>query len=72
MTHRQVREALSGLLLAMFVAMLSSTIVSNALPTIVDDSAIGALIAVLFIKAVPLRTSVLREDELAPEAQVPR
>jgi len=37
MTHRQVLEALSGLLLAMFVAMLSSTIVSNALPTIVDD-----------------------------------
>ena len=37
MTHREVLEALSGLLLAMFVAMLSSTIVSNALPTIVDD-----------------------------------
>src|SRR6478752_888582 len=37
MTHRQVLEAVSGLLLAMFVAMLSSTIVSNALPTIVDD-----------------------------------
>lgn len=37
MTHRQVLEALSGLLLAMFVAMLSSTIVSNALPTIVAD-----------------------------------
>ena len=37
MSHRQVLEALSGLLLAMFVAMLSSTIVSNALPTIVDD-----------------------------------
>ena len=37
MTHRQVLEALSGLLLAMFVAMLSSTVVSNALPTIVSD-----------------------------------
>jgi EmrB/QacA subfamily drug resistance transporter len=37
MSHREVLEALSGLLLAMFVAMLSSTIVSNALPTIVDD-----------------------------------
>ena len=37
MTHRQVLEALSGLLLAMFVAMLSSTIVTNALPSIVDD-----------------------------------
>ena len=37
MSHREVLEALSGLLLAMFVAMLSSTIVSNALPTIVSD-----------------------------------
>ena len=37
MTHREVMEALSGLLLAMFVAMLSSTIVSNALPAIVTD-----------------------------------
>ena len=32
MTHRQIMEALSGLLLGMFVAILSSTIVSNALP----------------------------------------
>ncbi|MCQ0024660.1 MFS transporter [Streptomyces somaliensis DSM 40738] len=37
MTHRQIMEALSGLLLGMFVAILSSTIVSNALPEIVTD-----------------------------------
>ena len=37
MTHREVLEALSGLLLAMFVAMLSSTVVTNALPRIVTD-----------------------------------
>ncbi len=37
MSHREVLEALSGLLLAMFVAMLSSTVVSNALPRIVTD-----------------------------------
>jgi EmrB/QacA subfamily drug resistance transporter len=37
MTHREVLEALTGLLLAMFVAMLSSTVVSNALPAIVSD-----------------------------------
>ena len=37
MTHREVLEAMSGLLLAMFVAMLSSTVVSNALPVIVAD-----------------------------------
>ncbi|MEU0811274.1 MFS transporter [Streptomyces sp. NPDC005970] len=37
MTHRQIMEALSGLLLGMFVAILSSTIVSNALPEIIAD-----------------------------------
>ncbi|WP_229698335.1 MDR family MFS transporter [Wenjunlia tyrosinilytica] len=37
MSHRQIMEALSGLLLGMFVAILSSTVVSNALPTIIHD-----------------------------------
>jgi len=37
MTHRQILEALSGMLLAMFVAFLSSTVVANALPTIITD-----------------------------------
>ncbi|MEU0442459.1 MULTISPECIES: MFS transporter [unclassified Streptomyces] len=37
MTHRQIMEALSGLLLGMFAAILSSTIVSNALPEIISD-----------------------------------
>src|SRR5690349_21931271 len=37
MTHRQIMEALSGLLLGMFVAILSSTIVSTALPRIIGD-----------------------------------
>jgi EmrB/QacA subfamily drug resistance transporter len=37
MTHRQIMEALSGLLLGMFAAILSSTIVSNALPEIIND-----------------------------------
>ena len=37
MTHRQIMEALSGLLLGLFVAILSSTVVSNALPTIIAD-----------------------------------
>ncbi len=36
-SRREVLTALSGLLLAMFVAILSRTIVSNALPTIVAD-----------------------------------
>lgn len=37
MTHREVLESLSGLFLAMFVAMLSSTVVTTALPRIVAD-----------------------------------
>ncbi|MCQ4211883.1 MFS transporter [Streptomyces longispororuber] len=37
MTHRQIMEALSGLLLGMFAAIISSTIVSNALPEIIGD-----------------------------------
>ena len=37
MTHRQVLEALSGLLLAMFVSMLASTVVSTSLPVIIHD-----------------------------------
>ncbi|MET9075420.1 MFS transporter [Streptomyces sp. NPDC004232] len=37
MTHRQIMEALSGLLLGLFAAILSSTIVTNALPTIIKS-----------------------------------
>jgi EmrB/QacA subfamily drug resistance transporter len=37
MSHRQVLEALSGLMLAMFVAILSSTVVTTALPRIISD-----------------------------------
>ncbi|MEU5840515.1 MDR family MFS transporter [Rhodococcus sp. NPDC047139] len=37
MTHREILVVLSGLLAALFTAMLSSTIVSTALPTIIAD-----------------------------------
>ncbi|MDQ1624332.1 MAG: hypothetical protein QOH19_2750 [Actinomycetota bacterium] len=37
MTHRQIMEALTGLLAAFFTAILSSTIVANALPTIMAE-----------------------------------
>ncbi len=37
MTHRQILEALTGLLAALFTALLSSTIVANALPTIMSE-----------------------------------
>jgi len=37
MSHREIMEALSGLILGLFTAMLSSTIVTNALPRILSD-----------------------------------
>jgi EmrB/QacA subfamily drug resistance transporter len=37
MTHREVLEAMSGLLLGMFVTILSSTVVSAALPRIITE-----------------------------------
>src|SRR4051812_5850075 len=37
MTRRQVLEAISGLLVGMFVAILSGTVVSTSLPRIVSD-----------------------------------
>lgn len=37
MTHRAVLQAMSGLLLALFVVMLSGTVVTNALPPLVVD-----------------------------------
>jgi len=37
MTQRQIVQALAGMMLAMFTAFLSATIVSNALPTIITD-----------------------------------
>ena len=37
LTHKQILEILAGLLAALFTAVLSSTIVSNALPTIIAD-----------------------------------
>jgi EmrB/QacA subfamily drug resistance transporter len=37
LTHREILEVLFGLLSGMFTAIISSTIVSNALPTIIAD-----------------------------------
>ncbi|MBB2948793.1 EmrB/QacA subfamily drug resistance transporter [Actinoplanes lutulentus] len=37
MSHRRILEALSGLLLVLFIALLSSTIVSTALPKIIGS-----------------------------------
>ena len=37
MSHRQVLEALTGLLMGMFVSMIANTVVSTSMPTIVHD-----------------------------------
>src|ERR1700709_2039318 len=37
MSHQQILTSMTGLMLSMFVAMLSSTVVSNALPRILHD-----------------------------------
>ncbi|MDM7854487.1 MDR family MFS transporter [Cellulomonas alba] len=37
MTHREVLEALSGILLGMFVSMLATSVVSSSLPKIIAD-----------------------------------
>lgn len=37
MNHREILESLSGLLLVLFVAMISSTVVSTALPRIIGE-----------------------------------
>jgi len=37
MTHRQVLEALSGILLGMFVSILATSVVSSSLPRIIAD-----------------------------------
>ncbi|MGZ4541814.1 MAG: MFS transporter, partial [Mycobacteriaceae bacterium] len=58
MTHRQILEALSGLLLGLFVAILSSTVVSNALPTILSDLHGGEAAYTWVITATLLTTTV--------------
>src|SRR3954470_3001035 len=37
MTHREVLESLSGILLGMFVAILATSVVSSSLPRIISD-----------------------------------
>lgn len=54
MTHQQIRQALSGLYLGIFVAILSSTVVTNALPTIVADLHAGQSVYTWVIRRRPV------------------
>jgi EmrB/QacA subfamily drug resistance transporter len=58
MAERQVLEALSGLVLALFVAILSSTVVSAALPRIIADIG-GGQSAFTWVIAITLLTMTL-------------
>jgi len=58
MTHGQILKALSGLYIGLFVAILSSTIVTNALPTIVADLNAGQSTYTWVIASTLLTTTV--------------
>ncbi|MFC5929333.1 MDR family MFS transporter [Cryobacterium melibiosiphilum] len=58
MTHRQVLEALSGLLLGMFVSILAGTVVSTSLPVIIADLGGGQSSYTWVITATLLATTV--------------
>src|SRR5947209_1570367 len=58
MTHGQILRALSGLYLGLFVAILASTIVTNALPTIVADMHAGQSTYTWVISSTLLATAV--------------
>jgi len=58
MTHKQILQALSGLYIGIFVAILSSTVVTNALPTIVAELHAGQSVYTWVITATLLATTV--------------
>jgi EmrB/QacA subfamily drug resistance transporter len=58
MTRAQIGQAMSGLYISIFVAILSSTIVTNALPTIVADLHAGQSVYTWVITATLLATTV--------------
>lgn len=58
MSHRQVLESLSGLLLGMFVAILASTVVSTSLPRIIGDLGGGESAYTWVVTSTLLATTV--------------
>ncbi|WP_436535343.1 MFS transporter [Actinoplanes sp. HUAS TT8] len=58
LSHKQILQVMSGLYTGMFVAILSSTIVTNALPTIVADLHAGQSVYTWVIIATLLTTTV--------------
>lgn len=58
MSHREVLQALSGLLMGLFVAMLSSTVVSSSLPKIIADLGGGQSAYTWVVTSTLLATTV--------------
>lgn len=58
MTHRQVLAALSGLLLAMFVSMIATTVISTSLPVIVPDLGGDQTVYTWVVTATLLTTAI--------------
>ena len=58
LAHRRVLEALSGLLLGMFVSMLASTVVSTSLPVILHDLGGGQSAFTWVVTATLLTTAI--------------
>lgn len=58
MTHRQVLQALSGLMLGMFVSMLAATVVGTSMPLIVADLKGGQAAFTWVVTATLLATTV--------------
>ncbi|MFS0866647.1 DHA2 family efflux MFS transporter permease subunit [Microbacterium sp. 179-B 1A2 NHS] len=58
MTHRQVLEALSGLLLAMFCSMVSTTVVGTSLPIIVPELG-GSQASYTWVVTITLLTTAI-------------
>ena len=58
MTHRQVLESLSGILLGMFVSILATSVVSSSLPRIVADLGGGQSAYTWVVTATLLTTTV--------------
>lgn len=58
MTHRQVLEALTGLLLGMFVSMIAGTVVSTSMPVIVHDLGGGQAAYTWVITSTLLTTAI--------------
>src|SRR5699024_9369300 len=58
MSHREIMQALTGLLMGMFVSILAGTVVSSSLPVIVSDLDGGQTAFTWVVTATLLATTI--------------